>query len=72
MIEMFSLKILIFCDFRATIIKEMQKTMESHGISVDIRHLMLLADVMCQRVGGISVITCLRRLTDSQNEFRCG
>lgn len=34
---------------RATIIKEMQKTMESHGISVDVRHLMLLADVMCQR-----------------------
>ncbi|XP_013774384.1 DNA-directed RNA polymerase III subunit RPC1-like [Limulus polyphemus] len=31
---------------RATIIKEIRYTMENHGISVDRRHLMLLADLM--------------------------
>ncbi|XP_067133403.1 DNA-directed RNA polymerase III subunit RPC1 [Centruroides vittatus] len=31
---------------RTTIIREIQITMESHGISVDRRHLMLLADLM--------------------------
>lgn len=31
---------------RATIVKEIQVTMENHGISVDHRHLMLLADLM--------------------------
>ena len=31
---------------RLTIVKEIQTTMEGHGLSVDFRHLMLLADVM--------------------------
>nr|XP_043636621.1 DNA-directed RNA polymerase III subunit 1-like [Erigeron canadensis] len=31
---------------RRSIIKEIQYTMESHGMSIDIRHMMLLADVM--------------------------
>ncbi|KAG0421505.1 hypothetical protein HPB47_002600 [Ixodes persulcatus] len=34
---------------RATIIREIGVTMESHGISVDRRHLMLLADLMTFR-----------------------
>lgn len=32
---------------RRTIMNEIQYTMENHGISVDIRHVMLLADLMC-------------------------
>lgn len=32
---------------RMTIIKQIEFTMESHGISVDRRHVMLLADLMC-------------------------
>lgn len=35
---------------RRTIIKEIQYTMESHGMSIDIRHMMLLADVMTYKV----------------------
>nr|XP_043612911.1 DNA-directed RNA polymerase III subunit 1-like [Erigeron canadensis] len=31
---------------RRSIIKEIQYTMESHGMSIDIRHMMLLADLM--------------------------
>mmetsp|Transcript_29974 Transcript_29974/g.22245 ORF Transcript_29974/g.22245 Transcript_29974/m.22245 type:complete len:102 (+) Transcript_29974:711-1016(+) len=31
---------------RATIINEIQQTMESHSIKIDIRHLRLVADVM--------------------------
>src|SRR3990167_3156495 len=31
---------------RSTIIKEIAMTMKNHGIAVDIRHLMLLADIM--------------------------
>ncbi|XP_071737899.1 DNA-directed RNA polymerase III subunit 1-like [Rutidosis leptorrhynchoides] len=31
---------------RRSIIREIQYTMESHGMSIDIRHMMLLADVM--------------------------
>lgn len=35
---------------RRSIIKEIQYTMESHGMSIDIRHMMLLADVMTYKV----------------------
>ena len=35
--------------FRTCIIKEIQYTMESHGMSVDKRHLTLLADLMTSR-----------------------
>ncbi|XP_037084098.1 LOW QUALITY PROTEIN: DNA-directed RNA polymerase III subunit RPC1-like [Pollicipes pollicipes] len=34
---------------RSTIIHEIQYTMESHGMSIDRRHVMLLADLMCSR-----------------------
>jgi DNA-directed RNA polymerase III subunit RPC1 len=34
---------------RATIIQEIQTTMESHGLTVDPRHVQLLADVMSYR-----------------------
>lgn len=35
---------------RRSIIKEIQYTMESHGMSIDIRHMMLLADLMTYKV----------------------
>ena len=35
---------------RATIIKEIDYTMSSHGMSIDIRHVMLLADLMTYKV----------------------
>ncbi|KAJ3440184.1 DNA-directed RNA polymerase iii subunit rpc1 [Anaeramoeba flamelloides] len=34
---------------RSTIITEIVKTMEGHGLSVDSRHMKLLADLMCSR-----------------------
>ncbi|KAI3754196.1 hypothetical protein L1987_53974 [Smallanthus sonchifolius] len=42
---------------RRSIIKEIQYTMESHGMSIDIRHMMLLADVMTYKgeVLGITI-----------------
>lgn len=41
---------------RQQIITEMRETMEGHGISVDMRHLMLLADLMT-RTGEVVGIT---------------
>ena len=35
---------------RKCIIEEIKYTMESHGMSIDIRHMMLLADLMTFRV----------------------
>lgn len=43
---------------RSCIINEIAATMASHGMSIDIRHMMLLADVMTFRVG----VFCLHRL----------
>lgn len=37
---------------RATIIEEIQYTMGKHGMSIDQRHVMLLADLMSYRVCG--------------------
>ena len=34
---------------RKTIMAEVKYTMESHGMSIDIRHIMLLADLMTCR-----------------------
>ena len=34
---------------RATIIREIQTTMEGHGLTIDYRHVSLLADIMCYR-----------------------
>lgn len=39
----------VFLSHRATIIKEITVTMETHGLSVDHRHVMLLADLMTCR-----------------------
>ena len=36
---------------RRTIINEIQHTMESHSMSIDPRHVMLLGDVMSYKVG---------------------
>lgn len=36
---------------RACIIGQIDYTMSSHGLGVDPRHLMLLGDVMCYKVG---------------------
>ncbi len=38
---------------RATIIKEINEIMAGHGMSIDIRHVMLLAELMTYKVGGI-------------------
>jgi DNA-directed RNA polymerase III subunit RPC1 len=38
---------------RKCIIDEIKGTMESHGMSIDIRHMMLLADVMTSRVSDL-------------------
>lgn len=35
---------------RRSIIDEIQYTMASHGMSIDIRHMMLLADLMTSKV----------------------
>ena len=37
---------------RSTIINEIQYTMVNHGMSIDRRHVMLLADLMSYKVGG--------------------
>lgn len=50
---------------RQTIINEIVYTMVNHGMSIDSRHVMLLADLMCFKVGiytysvGSDVCTCL-------------
>nr|XP_029508845.1 DNA-directed RNA polymerase III subunit RPC1-like [Oncorhynchus nerka] len=36
---------------RSTIINEIQYTMVNHGMSIDRRHVMLLADLMSYKVG---------------------
>lgn len=51
---------------RKCIIEEIKYTMESHGMSIDIRHMMLLGDLMTFRVSSvlelkkkILLITCV-------------
>lgn len=36
---------------RSSIIDEIKHTMSSHGMTIDIRHMMLLADLMTFKVG---------------------
>ena len=38
---------------RGTIIHEIVHTMQSHGMTIDMRHVMLLADLMSFKVGGV-------------------
>lgn len=45
---------------RKSIFKEIHYTMSSHGLGVDPRHIMLLADVMCYKVGSTLQTSCLR------------
>lgn len=42
---------------RSTIIDQIQYTMGSHGMSIDVRHIMLLADIMTVRVSYLEIIT---------------
>lgn len=42
-------KLLIYKFFRQTIISEIKMVMENHGMSIDRRHIMLLADLMTSR-----------------------
>jgi DNA-directed RNA polymerase beta' subunit len=50
---------------RQTIIDEIQYTMHHHGMSIDLRHIMLVADVMTYRVcfSFLSLLTFLGRST---------
>ena len=43
---------LSFSVTRATIMNEINVTMKSHGMSIDTRHVMLLADLMTFKVSG--------------------
>ena len=40
---------------RSCIIREIKKVMQSHSMDVDIRHMMLLADVMTFKVMPVSI-----------------
>jgi len=42
---------------RYSIIEQIQYTMKQHGMSIDVRHIMLLADMMTVRVSYLKVIT---------------
>lgn len=42
---------------RKCIIEEIKYTMESHGMSIDIRHMMLLGDLMTFRVSKLCWVT---------------
>lgn len=44
---------------RTTIIEEIVYTMVNHGMSIDIRHVMLLADLMTCRVSGFSLLSSI-------------
>ncbi len=52
---------------RAKIIQQIDHTMASHGMAIDTRHMMLLADCMTYkvRVAGTLLISCRRCWTDS-------
>jgi len=43
----------MICLYRQTIINEIVYTMVNHGMSIDARHVMLLADLMTFKVGTI-------------------
>lgn len=42
---------------RYCIIEQIQYTMKNHGMSIDVRHIMLLADMMTVRVSYLEIIT---------------
>ena len=48
---------------RRTIINEIQFTMQSHGMSIDPRHVMLLGDVMTYKVSRERVVPTMRSNT---------
>ena len=50
---------LYFCSCRQTIINEIVYTMVNHGMSIDARHVMLLADLMSFKVGLTPLILLL-------------
>lgn len=43
---------------RSTIINEIQYTMVNHGMSIDRRHVMLLADLMSYKVRWLLLVPC--------------
>ncbi|KAI5189376.1 DNA-directed RNA polymerase III subunit RPC1 [Nematocida minor] len=70
---------------RESIVKEIQYTIGRHGISVDVRHIGLLADVMCftgeicgmtrfglQKMGGSSVLTLASFEQTGEHLFTAG
>ena len=48
---------------RQTIINEIQFTMQSHGMSIDPRHVMLLGDIMTYKVGLVHLRDLFYHLT---------
>lgn len=48
---------------RKCIIDEIQYTMGSHGMTIDARHMMLLADVMTYKVSFLSLLSLCRYLS---------
>ena len=55
---------------RKCIIDQIHYTMDSHGLGVDPRHLMLLGDVMCFKVRLLSSLSYLLALTFPRLSFR--
>ena len=45
----------MFAVARSTIMNEINVTMKSHGMSIDARHVMLLADLMTYKVTSIHI-----------------
>ena len=54
---------------RTCIINEIEETMASHGMTIDIRHMMLLADVMTFRVGFFADIHCILSLGNKRRKL---
>lgn len=46
---------IVILSCRQTIINEIVYTMVNHGMSIDARHVMLLADLMCFKVEDVSI-----------------
>ena len=53
------------CGCRKTIMTEIVYTMESHGMSIDIRHIMLLADLMTCKVAPLTFCYCVHMSSTS-------
>ena len=59
---------------RGIIMAEIHKTMSSHGMSIDARHTMLLADCMTSKVVQLPTVPSIRYVvstTDCIDQIRC-